>query len=68
MASTVATLLFLPAIFAVVIGEKEPTSPSLYPGNPQGAQFSDPELGSGGNGGEGENLNGGGSADQAEGG
>ncbi len=49
--STFATLLVLPAIFAVVIGKKQHTSPSLYPGNPESAHH-DPEFG-GGEGGEG---------------
>jgi hypothetical protein len=41
--STFATLLVLPAIFALVIGRKEHRSPSLYPGNPQSAHH-DPEY------------------------
>ena len=41
--STFATLLVLPSIFALVIGRKEPRSPSLYPGNPESAHY-DPEL------------------------
>jgi multidrug efflux pump subunit AcrB len=41
--STFATLLVLPSIFAVVIGKKEASSPSLYPGNPQSKYF-DPQL------------------------
>ena len=41
--STFATLLVLPSIFAVVIGRKEPRSPSLYPGNPESAHY-DPQL------------------------
>ena len=35
--STFATLLVLPSIFAVVIGRKEASSPSLNPGNPEKA-------------------------------
>jgi multidrug efflux pump subunit AcrB len=41
--STFATLLVLPSIFALVIGRKEPRSPSLYPGNPESAHH-DPML------------------------
>ena len=41
--STFATLLVLPSIFALVIGDKEARSPSLYPGNPQSTHY-DPEL------------------------
>jgi multidrug efflux pump subunit AcrB len=41
--STFATLLVLPAIFAVVIGKSEARSPSLYPGNPESAHY-DPEF------------------------
>jgi multidrug efflux pump subunit AcrB len=41
--STFATLLVLPAIFAIVIGKSEARSPSLYPGNPESAHY-DPEL------------------------
>jgi multidrug efflux pump subunit AcrB len=44
--STFATLLVLPSIFALVIGGKEPVSPSLYPGNPASIHY-DPELGGG---------------------
>src|SRR5690348_14563937 len=40
--STFATLLVLPSIFAVVIGSKQPASPSLYPGNPASPHY-DPE-------------------------
>ncbi len=53
--STFATLLVLPSIFALVIGGKEPSSPSLYPGNPASEHF-DPGLlddENGGSGGEG---------------
>jgi multidrug efflux pump subunit AcrB len=42
--STFATLLVLPSIFALVIGDRKPRSPSLYPANPESAHF-DPELG-----------------------
>ncbi len=41
--STFATLLVLPSIFALVVGSKEPSSPSLYPGNPASAHY-DPDL------------------------
>jgi multidrug efflux pump subunit AcrB len=41
--STFATLLVLPSIFALVIGKREPRSPSLYPGNPESAHH-DPTL------------------------
>ncbi|MBV8316097.1 MAG: efflux RND transporter permease subunit, partial [Planctomycetaceae bacterium] len=41
--STFATLLVLPSIFAVVMGRKEPSSPSLYPGNPE-SRYHDPEF------------------------
>ena len=41
--STFATLLVLPSIFALVIGKREPRSPSLYPGNPESTHY-DPEL------------------------
>jgi multidrug efflux pump subunit AcrB len=41
--STFATLLVLPSIFALVIGRKEPGSPSLYPGNPASTHY-DPQL------------------------
>src|SRR5262245_31946290 len=39
--STVATLLVLPAIFAIVIGKKTPRSPSIYPADPE-SPFYDP--------------------------
>ena len=42
--STFATLLVVPSIFALVIGKKQYTSPSLYPGNPASAHH-DPEYG-----------------------
>ena len=41
--STFATLLVLPSIFALVIGKREPRSPSLYPGNPESSHY-DPDL------------------------
>jgi multidrug efflux pump subunit AcrB len=41
--STFATLLILPSIFALVIGRREPRSPSLYPGNP-GSKHYNPDL------------------------
>ena len=37
--STFATLLVLPSIFAVVIGSKQASSPSLYPANPASAHY-----------------------------
>jgi multidrug efflux pump subunit AcrB len=42
--STFATLMVLPSFFALVIGDKQPISPSLYPGNPASPQY-DPALG-----------------------
>ena len=51
--STFATLLVLPSIFALVIGKKEPRSPSLYPGNPESAHY-DPQLYGDANGGDNE--------------
>ncbi len=47
--STFATLLVLPSIFALVIGQQVPRSPSLYPENPESAHY-DPELSSRANG------------------
>jgi hypothetical protein len=41
--STFATLLVLPSIFAVIIGEKKARSPSLYPDNPE-SKYYDPQL------------------------
>ncbi len=41
--STFATLMVLPSIFALVIGGKTPSSPSLYPGNPASSHY-DPDL------------------------
>src|SRR4051794_3218955 len=49
--STFATLLVLPSFFALVIGSKHPTSPSLYPGNPASVHY-DPDLGTDSGGGE----------------
>jgi hypothetical protein len=37
--STFATLLVLPSVFAVVIGSKVATSPSMYPDDPDSAQY-----------------------------
>jgi multidrug efflux pump subunit AcrB len=37
--STFATLLVLPSIFALVIGNKKFASPSLFPGNPESSHF-----------------------------
>ncbi|QEH35098.1 Cobalt-zinc-cadmium resistance protein CzcA [Aquisphaera giovannonii] len=41
--STFATLIVLPSIFALVIGRRQPASPSIYPGNPESPHF-DPEM------------------------
>ncbi|HTU18875.1 MAG TPA: efflux RND transporter permease subunit, partial [Gemmataceae bacterium] len=41
--STFATLLVLPSIFAILIGSKKATSPSLYPDNPKSSHF-DPQA------------------------
>jgi hypothetical protein len=41
--STFATLLVLPSIFALVIGGQKPSSPSLYPGNPE-SRYHDPDF------------------------
>ena len=41
--STFATLLVLPSIFAVVIGQKVARSPSIYPDDPESAHY-DPEV------------------------
>ncbi len=41
--STFSTLLVLPSVFAAVIGSKEASSPSLYPGNPESEHY-DPEF------------------------
>ena len=46
--STFATLLVLPSIFTLVIGNRMPHSPSLYPGNRDSAHY-DPQLESSGN-------------------
>lgn len=37
--STVATLLVVPSIFALVIGRKVPRSPSIYPDDPESAHY-----------------------------
>ena len=37
--STFATLLVVPSIFAVVIGQKEPESASIYPDDPESAHY-----------------------------
>jgi Cu/Ag efflux pump CusA len=42
--STFATLLIVPAIFAVVIGRREAGSPSIHPDDPDSAQY-DPPVG-----------------------
>ena len=44
--STFATLLIVPAIFALVIGKRTPRSPSIYPADPESRHF-DPEVVSG---------------------
>ncbi len=41
--STVATLLVVPAIFAVIIGKKAARSPSMYPADP-GSPYHDPSV------------------------
>ena len=41
--STFATLLVLPSIFAVVIGQKVARSPSIYPDDPESAHY-DPHV------------------------
>ncbi|MHB1557939.1 MAG: efflux RND transporter permease subunit, partial [Isosphaeraceae bacterium] len=51
--STFATLLVLPAIFALVIGKRQHKSPSLYPGNPESTHH-DPDLDKDGTGAEGD--------------
>jgi multidrug efflux pump subunit AcrB len=43
--STFATLLVVPSIFAVVIGKKKPSSPSIYPNDPESSHF-DPSVSS----------------------
>jgi multidrug efflux pump subunit AcrB len=43
--STFATLLVVPSIFAVVIGKKEPRSPSIYPNDPESSHY-DPNVSS----------------------
>ena len=42
--STFATLLFVPSIFAVVIGKKAATSPSIHPADPDSRYFSPDAL------------------------
>jgi hypothetical protein len=37
--STFATLLFVPSIFAIVIGKQTPRSPSIYPFDPESSHF-----------------------------
>jgi multidrug efflux pump subunit AcrB len=51
--STFATLLVLPSIYALVIGARSYSSPSLYPGNPASVHY-DPELDAPARRGEGE--------------
>jgi multidrug efflux pump subunit AcrB len=41
--STFATLLMLPPVFALIIGRKQPRSPSIYPDDPESAHY-DPEV------------------------
>jgi multidrug efflux pump subunit AcrB len=43
VASTFATLLFVPSIFAIVIGKKVARSPSIYPADPESAHY-DPNV------------------------
>jgi multidrug efflux pump subunit AcrB len=43
VASTFATLLFVPSIFAIVIGKKAARSPSIYPADPESAHY-DPNV------------------------
>jgi hypothetical protein len=50
--STFATLLVLPSIFALVIGNRVYHSPSLYPANPESTHY-DPQFGA--DGGSGDN-------------
>ena len=37
--STFATLLFVPSIFAIVIGKQVARSPSIYPDDPESAHY-----------------------------
>jgi multidrug efflux pump subunit AcrB len=43
--STVATLLVLPAIFAIVIGKSKAKSPSIHPDDPESEQYAGPDEG-----------------------
>ena len=43
--STVATLLMLPSIFALVIGRKKAVSPSIHPDDPDSAHYDPPTAG-----------------------
>jgi multidrug efflux pump subunit AcrB len=43
VASSFATLLFVPSIFAIVIGKKVARSPSIYPDDPESAHY-DPNV------------------------
>ncbi|HWG42237.1 MAG TPA: efflux RND transporter permease subunit [Gemmataceae bacterium] len=51
--STFVTLLVLPSFFALVMGRKEPRSPSLYPDNPA-SKYYDPHVYAHANGSDGE--------------
>ncbi len=43
--STVATLLIVPSIFAIVIGKKKAVSPSIHPDDPDSAHYDPPAAG-----------------------
>ena len=43
--STVATLLVVPSIFAIVIGKKKAMSPSIHPDDPDSAYYDPPTAG-----------------------
>ena len=42
--STVATLLVLPPIFAIVVGRRKAHSPSVYPGDPESKHYDSDAL------------------------
>ena len=46
--STLATLLVVPSIFAVVIGRKVARSPSIYPDDPESPHYDPQGFASGG--------------------
>jgi multidrug efflux pump subunit AcrB len=46
--STFATLLVVPAIFAIVIGKKDPASPSIHPADPASRYYSPESFANGG--------------------